>query len=83
MQRENGLTGSCCELGEILLLAGSCGSLGGSCRSWVDHVRVAGEGAGHLQTGRGEQLLILLVLELELITVNSLNIEILTLDLRN
>ena len=77
MQRENGLTGSCRE-GEILLLAGSCGSLGGSCSSWVDHVGVAGEGAWHLQTGRGEQLLILLVLELELIAVNSLNIEILT-----
>ena len=71
MEREHGLTRSCCE-GEILLLAGSGSSLGGSCSSWGDDIRVARERSGHLKTGRGEKLLILLLLELELVTVSSL-----------
>ena len=73
VEREHGLARSCRE-GEILLLAGGGSSLGGSCSSWGDDIRVARERAGHLETGRGEQLLILLLLELELVTVSSLKI---------
>ena len=71
MEREHGLTGSCRE-GQVLLLTGGGGSLGRSCGSWGDDIRVAGEGAGNLETGGGQQLLILLLLELELVTVSSL-----------
>ena len=74
MEREHGLTGSCRE-GQILLLAGGGGSLGRSCLSWGDDIRVAREGAGNLETGGGQQLLILLLLELELVTVSSLKIK--------
>ena len=83
MQRENRLTSSCESSScQILLLASSCGSLSGSCSSWVNDIGVAGESAWHLETGRGEKLLILLVLKLELIPVSSLIREIHCIDLR-
>ena len=55
---------SCCE-GEVLVLVD--GSLGRSCSSRVNDIG-AWEGAGDLETGRGKQLLLLLLLEQELVT---------------